>query len=262
MGPYLFYAYCWDTENFLRPFLADALRLTRQQVAAFYTLQGLGALFGAVIVSQIADRHGWRATYSAVSVAFGLAALCSVFVTDYPIALAQRFIMGFFLGGVFGCAVSLYVGLFPPSVRGLLAGVVQLVYNGGDATLSWFGRYLAADDWRQVMILGGIGAIVAGTIAYLVIPDERAIRPPGIHEPKIALVELFVGGRWKLTVRLATLCGLNFFAFQSFNGWLSTYLKEMHRLSADNIGRLLTLVHVGSMSGALVWGHRRRPFRA
>lgn len=259
MGPYLFYAYCWNTENFLRPYLADALALDRQHVSAFYSLQGFGALFGAVILSQIADRHGRRVTYAVVSVAFGFAALGSLLVTDYVTALVQRFAMGFFLGGVFGCAVSLYVGLFPPTVRGLLAGLVQLVYNGGDATLSWFGRHSAADDWQHVMVVGGTGAMITGIIAYLVIPDDRRILPWGEHTysgavPKAALEELFIAGRWKLTLRLAALCGLNFLAFQSFNGWLSTYLKDAHHLSADAVGRLLTAVHFGSMVGALIWG--------
>jgi MFS family permease len=181
-----------------------------------------------------------------------------VFVHDYATALVQRFAMGFFLGGVFGCAVSLYVGLFPPTVRGLLAGLVQLVYNGGDATLTWFGRYYAADSWQQVMVMGGVAAILAGVLVWLVVPNDRRIVPWGGHTygagTKVALSELFLHGRWKLTLRLAALCGLNFFAFQSFNGWVSSYLKEVHHYGADDVGKLLTILHVGSMTGAIVWG--------
>ena len=55
-------------------------------------------------------------------------------------------------------------------------------------------------------------------------------------------------------MRLALLCGLNFFAFQAFNGWITTYLRELHGYSADTIGRLLTALHVGSMIGAIAWG--------
>ena len=72
--------------------------------------------------------------------------------------------MGFFLGGVFGCTVSLYVGLFSPIVRGVLAGIVQLVYNGGDALLSWFGRHYGPADWRQVLVIGGCGALAASVV--------------------------------------------------------------------------------------------------
>ena len=261
MLPYLFYAFCWNTENFLRPYLADALHLTRQQTASFYTAQALGALFGAVLISQIADRYSRRTTFALISIGFGLAALSSLFVSSYVTALAQRFVMGFFLGGVFGCAVSLYVGLFAPAIRGLLSGVVQLVYNGGDATLSWFGRLYAADDWRQVMVIGGAGAVLTGVMAYFVIPGDRAIMPWGaVARPvattahRAAIVELFAAGRWRLTSRLALLCGLNFFAFQAFNGWITTFLKEEHGFSADQVGKVATALHVGSMIGAIFWG--------
>ena len=260
MLPYVFYSFCWNTENFLRPFMAESLHLTKERVAAFYTLQALGALVGAVVLSQLADRFSRRLVYALITAGFGIAALSTAFVDSYPSALAQRFAMGFFLGGVFGCAVSLYVGLFSPQVRGLLAGLVQLVYNGGDAMLSWFGRYYASTDWHLVVELGGVGALLAAFFAWWLIPSETQVLPWGGADARPAnskgstLSELFVAGRWRLTLRLALLCGLNFFAFQAFNGWITTYLRELHGYSADTIGRLLTALHVGSMIGAIAWG--------
>jgi MFS family permease len=260
MLPYVCYAFCWNTENFLRPFMADSLQLSKEQVAAFYTLQALGALVGAIVLSQLADRFSRRTTYALLTVGFGLAALGTHWVNSYAAALIQRFVMGFFLGGVFGCAVSLYVGLFSPTVRGLLAGLVQLVYNGGDALLSWFGRLYAADHWQQVMTMGGSAAVLAGIVAWFLIPTEQMVAPWGGQQVRTRMssgppvVELFVAGRWRLTMRLALLCGLNFFAFQAFNGWITTYLHESNGYSADTIGRVLTALHVGSMIGAIGWG--------
>jgi MFS family permease len=266
MLPYVFYAFCWNTENFLRPYLAESLGLNKEQVAAFYTLQALGALLGAVILSQVADRFSRKFTYAGLSIGFGIAALGSLWVTDYGSALLQRFIMGFFMGGVFGCAVSLYVGVFSPRMRGLLSGLVQLVYNGGDALLSWTGRSYGADNWRDVMMIGGVGAIAAGVVVLLSVPRGTKNTAVAVATlpvaggtspsapPRASILELFAHGRWTLTVRLAILCGLNFFAFQAFNGWLTTYLRELHSYTPDLVGKLLTVLHVGSMIGALVWG--------
>ena len=58
MAPNIFYAFCWNTENVLRPYMAQALVLTRTQVVAFYTSQALGALLGAIVLSLQADRYG------------------------------------------------------------------------------------------------------------------------------------------------------------------------------------------------------------
>ena len=259
MAVYTFYAFCWNTENFLRPYMAESLGLTKEQVAAFYTLQAFGALVGALIIPQFADRYSRRNTFALIAVAFGVASIASLGVSSFYSALAQRFTMGFFLGGVFGCAVSLYVGLFSQSFRGLLGGLVQLVYNGGDAALSWFGRHYA-DQWQLVMVFGGIGAILAAILVVLIVPDDRVLIPWGGERAresgskKLAIVELFTEGYWKITLRLVLLCGLNFFAFQAFNGWISTYLKEELGYTADLVGKLLTALHVGSMVGAIVWG--------
>ncbi len=259
MGVYVFYAFCWNTENFLRPYMAESLGLTKEQVAGFYTLQALGALIGALIIPQFADRYSRRNTFALIAVAFGFASIASLAVTSFFTALAQRFVMGFFLGGVFGCAVSIYVGLFSQTIRGLLGGLVQLVYNGGDAALSWFGRHYA-DQWQLVMVIGGVGAIAAGVVVFLVVPNDRVLIPWGGERThagasrKLAIVELFAEGYWKITLRLVLLCGLNFFAFQAFNGWITTYLKEDQHYSADMVGKLLTALHVGSMVGAIAWG--------
>jgi predicted MFS family arabinose efflux permease len=269
MSVYVFYAFCWNTENFLRPYMAQSLGLTKGEVAYFYTLQALGALIGALTIPQFADRFSRRNTFALIAVGFGAASITSLGVSSFAAALVQRFTMGFFLGGVFGCAVSLYVGLFSQSFRGLLGGMVQLVYNGGDALLSWFGRHYA-DQWQLVMVCGGIGAIGAALLIYLVVPDDRVLIPWGGTASrdqkregaaagssilqKFAIVELFAGGYWKITLRLVLLCGLNFFAFQAFNGWISTYLKEDLGYTPDMVGKLLTAMHVGSMIGAILWG--------
>lgn len=259
MSVYVFYAFCWNTENFLRPYMAQSLGLSKEQVASFYSLQALGALVGAIIVPHFADRYSRRNTFALIAAGFGIASIFSLGVHSYPSALAQRFVMGFFMGGVFGCAVSLYIGLFAATSRGLIGGIVQLVYNGGDAILSWFGRHYA-DQWQSVMVVGGCGAIAASLAVFLLVPADHALRPWGgegaqnLKGPRFAIAELFADGYWKLTLRLVLLCGLNFFAFQAFNGWITTFLKEDHGFSTDMVGKTMTAMHVGSMLGALIWG--------
>ena len=261
MVPYVFYSFCWSTEDYLRPFAAESLHLSKVQVSTFYSLQALGALIGSVVLSQWADRYGRRRLYIAITLGFGAAAVGALLVQGYATALMQRFVMGFFLGGVFGCAVSLYVGLFPPTVRGFLSGIVMLVYSAGGTVLASVGRMVGPAEWRLVMVVGGACALVSAAVVWLAVPNDRSFIPwrsqsggTQARSSKPSVAELFAEGRWRLTLRLALLCGLNFFAYQAFNGWITTYLREVHALSSDSIGRVMTFLYVGSMAGALAWG--------
>ena len=48
--------------------------------------------------------------------------------------------------------------------------------------------------------------------------------------------------------------GLNFFAYQAFNGWHTTYLKETLGLSGDAIGAIIGATFFGALVGSLGWG--------
>jgi MFS family permease len=261
MAAYMVYAYLWNTESYLRPYIAADLHLDRTQAAALYTSQAFGALLGALLLAPYADRHGYRNALIIIALGAGFSALASAWVSSYSALLTQRIVMGFFLGGVFGCTVSAYVDRFPPRQYGFLSGLVQLVYNGGDAALSWFGRLLVESNWRYVMVGGGIADLIAAAaIAFLVFGGQSAgSRLPACKTSvgggaRSSITELFNAGRWGITLRLIALCSLNFVAFQSFNGWLSTYLRDVQHFAAPEVGRLITIMHGGSMLGALVWG--------
>jgi len=112
-----------------------------------------------------------------------------------------------------------------------------------------------------VLVIGGFGAVAASLIVVMILPRDGALTTWGETEAstsgqssKLPIAQLFSEGRSSITLRLALMCGLNFFAFQSFNGWATTLLREQHQMTPDVIGKLMTLMHIGSMTGALFWG--------
>ena len=86
---------------------------------------------------------------------------------------------------------------------------------------------------------------------------ERS-RPRGGGAPYIprkdtrayVILELFVKWRWRLTARLASLCGLKVFAFQAFNDEVTTYLRESRGYSPEVVGGVMTVPHVRLKVGA------------
>jgi MFS family permease len=56
------------------------------------------------------------------------------------------------------------------------------------------------------------------------------------------------------TVLIIAMTGLNFLAYQAFNGWHTTYLKDTLGLSGDAIGKLVSATFLGGLIGSLSWG--------
>jgi MFS family permease len=130
-----FYGWAWNTVDVLRPFLRDSLGLSLTQAGSAYSAQGAGALIGAVVIGQLADRLGRRNMLVVIMVGYGLMLLAGALVASYPQLLLQRFILGLFLGGSFPVVVGIYVGLFHANVRGRLASGINLTFSSSIALL-------------------------------------------------------------------------------------------------------------------------------
>ena len=53
---------------------------------------------------------------------------------------------------------------------------------------------------------------------------------------------------------LALMTGLNFFGYQAYSGWLTTYLTEVRGLSGAVAGELVAWQFAGNILGGFVWG--------
>jgi MFS family permease len=249
-----FYGWAWNTVDVLRPYLRDSLGLSLTQAGSGYSAQGAGALIGAIIIGQLADRFGRRNMLVVVMIGYGLSLLAGVAVGSYPQFLGQRFVLGLFMGGIFPIVVGIYVGLFESNVRGRLASLINAVFSLSIVSLGVASGALAHHDWRILLWVGGVPPVLLSVVAYLVIPPT-ADRIKGEAAPrKVPVMELFAPGLRLRTVSLALLTGLNFFAYQAYSGWLTIYLTDIRHLSAHAIGGLVAWQFTGNILGGFLWG--------
>lgn len=255
-----FYGWSWNTVDILRPQIRDQLGLTLTQAGSTYTTQSLGALVGAVVLAQIADRVGRRQTLFVVFLGYGFFGACGVFVTSYAALLAQRFMLGFFLGAIFPVLIGTYMSLFPSTIRGKLAAVGNGTYNAAIITLGWAsGTATGQHDWHLLLWAAAIPPMVLAPLVFAFVPDDRAMRPWGgdtavSSRAKLPIVELFSHAFRRRTVLLFLLVGLNFFAYQAFAGWVTTYLKDVKHFAPDVAARIVYWQFIGAMAGAFFWG--------
>lgn len=249
-----FYSWSWYTIDVLRPYIRESLRLTLTQAGAGYSAQGLGAIIGAVLVGQLADRVGRRTMLAVVMVGYGSGLLGGVAVASFAQYLAQRFVLGLFLGGTFPVVVGIYVGLFQNNVRGRLASLINGVASLAIVVQGLASGGLVSHDWRLLLWVGGVPPVLLAGVAFLVIPRTANHRLTGGPARKVPVLELFGPGLRSRTLMLAALMGLNFFAYQAFSGWLTTFLKDVRHFPAADVGHVVAWVSGANIVGGLVWG--------
>jgi MFS family permease len=259
---YFFYAWSWNTVDILRPYIKQSLGLTDLQAGSSYTLQSIGAILGAVVMGQIADKIGRRNALVISMFGYGAGLLSALLVTSYAGLIFQRIGLGFFMGSMFPIAVGIYSGLFARDVRGLIAGFVLGTYNVAVAALGFLSAaaFRAGYDWTVLLWAGAVPVALA-LFAFIVIPDDRNFIPmdgksddEATAKAALPIAELFKPGVAKQTILLATMTGLNFFAYQAFTGWATTYLKEDRGIPDTVVGDVLGWQFVGAAIGGLVWG--------
>ncbi|MEZ0496398.1 MFS transporter [Sphingomonas sp. IW22] len=245
-----FYGWAWNTVDVLRPFIRDSLGLTLTQAGSAYSAQGAGALVGAIAFGQLADRLGRRNMLVAIMVGYGVMLIAGVGVASYVQLLLQRFVLGLFLGGSFPVIVGIYVSLFGAGVRGRLASAINLTFSSAIVVLGLALGNLGDADWRMLLWLGGVPPVLLAALAWVIVPAGGVV----VQASRFPIRELFAPAVRRRTLLLASLTGLNFFAYQAFSGWLTIYLKDVRLLDAEVIGRLVAAQFAGNMIGGFAWG--------
>jgi len=258
---YVFYAWAWNSVDVLRPYIAADLHLSLPQAGSLYSAQALGALAGAVVNGQLADRFGRRNALMAVMIGYGVMLLAGVFVTSYAQVLVQRCIMGYFMGSMYPITVGIYSAIFSQSVRGRVASIII-----GSSWLAASGLGFAASaifkagmDWHLLLWVGILPIVLSG-FAPLFVPNDRTLIPygstaaGGLAASKLPITELFVRGLRARTVLLTLLAGLNFFAYQAFSGWATTYLQSERAFGGADTNTIMGWMYAGSIAGGFFWG--------
>ena len=255
-----FYGWSWNTVDVLRPQIRESLGLTLTQAGSAYTAQSLGALTGAVILGQVADRFGRRRTLFWVIAGYAVFGGLGTLVASYPQLLAQRFGLGFFLGAIFPVLIATYMSLFPSTMRGKLAALGQGTYNMSVVALGWaYGTAVGQNDWHFLLWAGAIPPLLIAPLVFVFVPDDRHMRPWGAESAppasrKLPMVELFAPTLVRRTMLLFLLVGLNFFAYQAFAGWVTTYLKDVKHYTPAVASKIVYWQFIGAVLGGFFWG--------
>ncbi len=249
------YGWAWNTVDVLRPYIRETLHLSLIQAGAMYSAQGAGALTGAVVIGQLADRFGRRLMLSLLIFGYGAMLLLGAMIQNYPELMAQRFLLGLFMGASFPVGVGIYVNLFAATVRGRLAAMLNVCFSGAIMSLGIAMSMIGSQDWRVLLWIGGVPPLFLAFVVLLLIPARSVVDRFHVESGKLPISELFHVGVRRQTLLLALMTGLNFFGYEAYSGWLTTYLTGDRGLSTAVAGNLVAWQFAGNIVGGFVWGY-------
>ncbi|WP_312737316.1 MFS transporter [Atlantibacter hermannii] len=265
---YFFYCYNFVIIDYVRPYIVEAYDgISLANTAQLYTWQSVGALIGALSCAWFATKFGKKSTLIAITALNGGATIVNLMFTDYATWAAMRFIIGLSLGGYFTVAVSLMIGLFTPNVRGKLTAFASSMFSVALMVMGAYAAYIASVNapWESLMLIGGIPPLVAAVVMIFVLPGDKKVIAYGEEEQttktgeKVAVKK----GSWgemlsqpyrKITITCLFLAGLNFYGFQFFGGFVTTYLRTVRMFDGATIGLIFSISAFGSLFGAWFWG--------
>ncbi|WP_434999559.1 MFS transporter [Vibrio scophthalmi] len=265
---YFFYCYNFVIIDYVRPYIVEAYDgISLADTAQFYTWQSIGALIGALSCAWVASNFGKKSTLIAITALNGGATIINMMFTDYTMWAAMRFIIGISLGGYFTVAVSLMIGLFKPSVRGKLTAFASSMFSVALMVMGAYAAFISSIDapWQSLMWVGGIPPLAAAAVMIFILPSDKKIIAYGEEEQAKAEAsnapvkkgswgEMLSAPYRKLTITCLLLAGLNFYGYQFFSGFVTTYLKEVRQFDGATIGVIFSISAFGSLFGAWVWG--------
>ncbi|WP_318438399.1 MFS transporter [Photobacterium leiognathi] len=265
---YFFYCYNFVIIDYVRPYIVEAYDgISLSDTAQFYTWQSVGALIGALSCAWFATKFGKKSTLITITAINGGATIINMMFTDYTTWAAMRFIIGLSLGGYFTVAVSLMIGLFQPSVRGKLTAFASSMFSVALMAMGVYAAFISKIDapWESLMLVGGIPPIAAAIAMFFVLPSDKRVIAYGEEEQaaKAETTEPQKQGSWgemlskpyrTITITCLLLAGLNFYGFQFFSGFVTTYLREVRDFDGATIGLIFSISAFGSLFGAWFWG--------
>ncbi|WP_305811271.1 MFS transporter [Photobacterium leiognathi] len=265
---YFFYCYNFVIIDYVRPYIVEAYDgISLSDTAQFYTWQSVGALIGALSCAWFATKFGKKSTLITITAINGGATIINMMFTDYTTWAAMRFVIGLSLGGYFTVAVSLMIGLFQPSVRGKLTAFASSMFSVALMAMGVYAAFISKIDapWESLMLVGGIPPIAAAIAMFFVLPSDKRVIAYGEEEQaaKAETTEPQKQGSWgemlskpyrTITITCLLLAGLNFYGFQFFSGFVTTYLREVRDFDGATIGLIFSISAFGSLFGAWFWG--------
>jgi len=235
------------------------------------------------LFGPLADRIGRRPVLIVCPLIFGLGALLTTTGSSENSLIVFRLLTGFGMGGAMPNTIALTAEYMPKRSRASAVMIMFCGFSIGAAAVGWVAAAIMPSfGWQAVFVVGGIlpCLITVLVLAYLPESIRFLVRKPGgetraarylskiapdapltgglvlAEEPSHGgnvVTQLFVGGRYRVTVLLWVMFFANLLDLYFIASWLPTIMKGAGVPEGRAI-LISTLLQVGGLVGAIVLG--------
>ncbi|GAA1867299.1 MFS transporter [Pseudonocardia ailaonensis] len=188
-------------EVFLTGTLANALKrdfaLDGSQVALVLASVWIGAFFGALSLSRVADRIGRRRAFFLTLAIYSVFSIVAAFSVNVEMLIICRFIAGIGIGAEPPLCDSYLSDMVPAAKRGRLTAwaytfaFCAIPLTGLLAIHLGGGTLFGIDGWRIMFLLGGLGALVCWVLRTRLPESPRWLESVGRREEADRIVSEF-----------------------------------------------------------------------
>lgn len=255
---YIFYCYNFIVVDYVRPFLISDLGFTLSGTALISIAGNIGVTVGAIVWAGFIDRVGLRRAVAITAAGIGTMAAIQASTHILGVWIGGRFFMAALLGGYYVVATSLVVALFPETSRAKLVALNSAMYPAANIVVGLLSGVLGETGWYALLWLAAAPLPIA-ILIWFVVPDDRTYRPYGDAAEARPSDDtgswremLSPGFRW-LTVGCIVLSGLDFNAYQLFQGFVTLYIHTERGMSTAAMGAVVATISSGAFIGNFLW---------
>jgi AAHS family 4-hydroxybenzoate transporter-like MFS transporter len=279
--------------GYVVPALKTSLHLDQTALGHVASAGLAGMLVGALVFGPLADVLGRRPVLIVCPLIFGVGALLTTTASSESSLIAFRLLTGFGMGGAMPNTIALTAEYMPKRIRASAVMIMFCGFSIGAAVVGWAAAVLIPRfGWQAVFVVGGVLPLVitAFVVAFLPESIRFLLRKPGGEQraatylsriapdvPRTArlvlaeerspggnlVTQLFVDGRYRVTLLLWVMFFANLLDLYFIASWLPTIIKGTGIPEGRAI-LISTLLQVGGLVGAVVLGKvldRRLSFR-
>ena len=229
---------------FFSLFITQKFNVGMTQVGSMYLVWALtSSLLGNTLGGALADKFGRKTNIIMGLIASALSALLMVIINDFNWFFLAIGVVGVFQDIAGPARQAMIADLVPEELRPDAYGLFRIIFNLAVVFGPLVGGLVASTNFNALFLADVVISAAVAVFVFFYLPETKPQRKE--HQKEETMGETFKG-YWqvlkdKLFMAFVVVCLLETLVYIQMNTTLSVYLRDVHRITPDRFGYLLSL---------------------